>query len=919
MTVLYRCTVYNSYIRRLINDSQQSHQNAIPSVNEPENNTQQHNIEHQSNSTSNSPFPPKNRWNNSLVTKLKESQSKERKANNPPTTHPTTSKTNDSNSKANKPTQPLTKKPKRSNSIEQIILKLDESLAAAKLDFEKMPNLKIDFNQLKYIIENTLSIQDPSSVLKEFNISWMEIIENLDTIRPKVKNLSIKNRLSRLSNSLLDITLARLSRLNKDKNSDVNDEITKLTNENAATPIKIIHREINNTPLPWDYSYLINTELNSLSKQNTSPEIFRSHVYNILDDFKDHQKIYTDASKGNEGVGIAIALENTNITFKLPNECSIFSAEAIAILKAIETIQTTKHTKFVILSDSLSAIKNIQNKNNPNDISVLIQNQLDEAKTNKKQISIIWIPGHTGIAGNEIADKYAILAASNKNTTKLNISSYYDIKKAVKTQIRKKWHLLWNDQETKLNQIKRTTFSWENHEFNRKEETTINRLRIGHSRLTHGYLMSKEEPPTCEGCGTLINIKHILTECQLHQQERINLNITETLDSLLGPDPVFESVIKWVKKDLDQRKDFLIELMEHVRLPIIASRPDILLNLVNEPLLKDNLKCYGYVVEALSFNIQKSVQYFTIPQTIRCKPRQFGDSHKVILMFNLSDTSPKCYTEWYDPATKLREKAPGINYCRFTAGLGVIRDQFVFAVGGVNSSYSPSVSMLDVSSQSPSWVPMADMVVERGRLGVGVFDDCIYAVGGGDEHNSLNSVEVFDASIQKWRLVASMSTKRCDLGVGVLNNRLYAVGGADDEYHCLKSVECYDPTLDTWTPVAEMSVRRHGVGLGVLDGLLYAIGGYGNKKYLKSVEVYRPSDGVWSSVADMEICRFCPGVAVLDGLLYVMGGKYDQSIFSDTVEIYNPKTNTWTMERFSRSGVYIYGGVVVDRPPNVIN
>jgi hypothetical protein len=49
--------------------------------------------------------------------------------------------------------------------------------------------------------------------------------------------------------------------------------------------------------------------------------------------------------------------------------------------------------------------------------------------------------------------------------------------------------------------------------------------------------MAKEEPPACEGCGTPLTIKHILTECQLYQQERINLNITETLDSLLGPDP----------------------------------------------------------------------------------------------------------------------------------------------------------------------------------------------------------------------------------------------------------------------------------------------------------------------------------------------------------------------------------------------
>eukprot|EP00102_Acyrthosiphon_pisum_P025127 XP_016662337.1 PREDICTED: ring canal kelch homolog isoform X4 [Acyrthosiphon pisum] len=380
---------------------------------------------------------------------------------------------------------------------------------------------------------------------------------------------------------------------------------------------------------------------------------------------------------------------------------------------------------------------------------------------------------------------------------------------------------------------------------------------------------------------------------------------------------VFESVIKWVKMDLDQRKDFLTELMEHVRLPIIASRPDVLLNIVNEPLLKNNPKCIGYVIEAYHFNLQKSAQNFTIPQTIRCKPRQFGDSHKVILMFNRSDTSPMCYTEWYDPATKLREKAPGINDGRQFAGLGVIRDQFVFAVGGVNNSCSQSVSMLDVSSQSPSWVPMADLVVKRDRLGVGVLDDCIYAVGGGEVDSELSSVEVFDVSIQKWRLVASMSTKRCDVGVGVLNNLLYSVGGSGNG-KTLKSVEYYDPTLDSWTPVAEMSVCRQGVGVGILDGLMYAIGGY-DREDLKSVEVYRPSDGVWSSVADMEICRFRPGVVALDGLLYVMGGESDDSMYSDTVEIYNPKTNNWTMEKFSRSGVYIYGGVVVDRPPNCIN
>ncbi|XP_016656253.1 ring canal kelch homolog isoform X2 [Acyrthosiphon pisum] len=369
---------------------------------------------------------------------------------------------------------------------------------------------------------------------------------------------------------------------------------------------------------------------------------------------------------------------------------------------------------------------------------------------------------------------------------------------------------------------------------------------------------------------------------------------------------VFECVMKWVKHDLDHRKDFLPELMEHVRLPLL--RPDILNNVVEEPLLNNSLKCNNYITETLRFNLKKSVQKFTIPKTIRCKPRQFGGSQKVILMFNRSDTSPKCFTEWYDPATKLRQNAPGIKGYRQTAGLGVIGDQFVFAVGGVNLSSSKSVSMLDVSSQSPSWVPMVDMLVSRNLLGVGVLGDSIYAVGGCDGPTALNSVEVFDITIQKWRMVSSITNARINFGVGVLNNRLYAVGGADNENR-LKSVECYDPTLDTWTSVAEMSVCRYGVGVGVLDGLIYAIGGF-NVEYLKSVEVYRPSDGVWSSIADMNLCRLRP-----DGLLYVMGGETDKSII-DTVEIYNPITNTWTMEKLSRSGVQIYGGVVIDRPPH---
>lgn len=67
------------------------------------------------------------------------------------------------------------------------------------------------------------------------------------------------------------------------------------------------------------------------------------------------------------------------------NECSILSVETLAIHKATKIIINMEHTKFLILSDSLSAINSIINKTNPcNILSCHSQNKLDEAKTNKK-------------------------------------------------------------------------------------------------------------------------------------------------------------------------------------------------------------------------------------------------------------------------------------------------------------------------------------------------------------------------------------------------------------------------------------------------------------------------------------------------------------------------------------------------------
>ena len=47
----------------------------------------------------------------------------------------------------------------------------------------------------------------------------------------------------------------------------------------------------------------------------------------------------------------------------------------------------------------------------------------------------------------------------------------------------------------------------------RKENTVLNRLLIGHSYLTHSFILRKEEAPVCVACNAVITVKHVFIEC----------------------------------------------------------------------------------------------------------------------------------------------------------------------------------------------------------------------------------------------------------------------------------------------------------------------------------------------------------------------------------------------------------------------
>ena len=71
-------------------------------------------------------------------------------------------------------------------------------------------------------------------------------------------------------------------------------------------------------------------------------------------------------------------------------------------------------------------------------------------------------------------------------------------------------------------------------------------------------------------------------------------------------------------------------------------------------------------------------------------------------------------------------------------------------------------------------------------------------------------MERYDPRTNRWNSVAPMGTRRKHLGVAVYNNMIYAVGGRDDATE-LSSAERYNPQTNAWQPVVAMTCRRSGV------------------------------------------------------------------------------------------------------------
>ncbi|KAK9869321.1 hypothetical protein WA026_003075 [Henosepilachna vigintioctopunctata] len=80
----------------------------------------------------------------------------------------------------------------------------------------------------------------------------------------------------------------------------------------------------------------------------------------------------------------------------------------------------------------------------------------------------------------------------------------------------------------------------------RRDEVVMNRVRIGHTRLTHKHILEREELPICTNCRTAKTIHHILI-CLVFIRQRDYIEISnQDPFEVLRTDP--QRVMKYLKE-----------------------------------------------------------------------------------------------------------------------------------------------------------------------------------------------------------------------------------------------------------------------------------------------------------------------------------------------------------------------------------
>ncbi|RVE58784.1 hypothetical protein OJAV_G00197490 [Oryzias javanicus] len=359
---------------------------------------------------------------------------------------------------------------------------------------------------------------------------------------------------------------------------------------------------------------------------------------------------------------------------------------------------------------------------------------------------------------------------------------------------------------------------------------------------------------------------------------------------------VFEALMNWVSRDVENREKELPGLLDCVRL-----------RLVTDDYLKEKVDKHKLISgnSELRQKIQmvKDARAGILPEVKKGKTKEeasgeendgeskdgeegllpgilndnlrFGMFSKdLILMVNDAGAVA------YDPlgndcyVASLSKQIP-----KNHASLATKENQ-IFVIGGLffdeEIKDSPVCSyFLQYDPLSTDWLGMPPLPSSRYLFGMTEANGSIYVLGGRElqeQERTLDSVLVYDRQSFKWGESESLPYPVYGHATVSHNDIVYAIGGKGEGKSCMKKMLAYDTRTFEWKELAPMKNARSLFGATVHNDRIYVAAGVKDDGLTDSVEVYDIAANKWSDFVAFPHERSSLNLVSLAGSLYAIGG-----------------------------------------------
>lgn len=224
-------------------------------------------------------------------------------------------------------------------------------------------------------------------------------------------------------------------------------------------------------------------------------------------------------------------------------EHTVFEGEVTGLILALDVIEAEpRATRVNVLLDNRAALKAVTRRRARagQQLVELFHRRYERLKRKRRTLSItlVWVPGHHDVNGNEWADLEAKEAAATGESTPLPAAlqclldlpkSQAALKAAYKKQLSRDWGKRWADcpQGKRLAKGCDPTppggsraLRWYK-DLPRRQASLITQLRTGHAGLNHFlHWIKAVSSPLCQECGVDETVPHFLLTCCRYDKQR---------------------------------------------------------------------------------------------------------------------------------------------------------------------------------------------------------------------------------------------------------------------------------------------------------------------------------------------------------------------------------------------------------------